>query len=244
MNCWCEYIILKLKLGDVFMGIFLGIMIVLLFISIIGNFARAGKESEAKELYDIPANTKVITLKELNYNDIELPSNLTGYTSLIWKDDLNLYLVAKPMFCKDYGKVEIPISKIAYYTRIGDFYTVTKGGGSSITGAVAGGVIAGGAGAVVGSRKSVDTKEIDKRITVLKVIDYNGEEKIIKFSSESYDIFFGLIPDKEKSVSEPGTATQSNNIIDQIKRLAELKEQGILTEEEFNGKKEQLLARM
>ena len=36
----------------------------------------------------------------------------------------------------------------------------------------------------------------------------------------------------------------SSDVPDQIKKLAELKEQGILTEDEFQSKKQQLLSKM
>lgn len=44
--------------------------------------------------------------------------------------------------------------------------------------------------------------------------------------------------------SQTSTTIQSNDIPTQIKKLAELKEAGILSEEEFNSKKAELLARM
>lgn len=44
--------------------------------------------------------------------------------------------------------------------------------------------------------------------------------------------------------SHVSSETKTESIPDQIKKLSELKDQGILTEEEFNSKKKELLAKM
>ena len=50
--------------------------------------------------------------------------------------------------------------------------------------------------------------------------------------------------DAEPSSSEPSSSEPTPDIPNQIRGLAELKDQGILTEEEFNAKKQDLLDRL
>ncbi|MDD7793714.1 SHOCT domain-containing protein [Clostridium sp. 'White wine YQ'] len=71
---------------------------------------------------------------------------------------------------------------------------------------------------------------------------------IIKAKSQNNKIKDELIEDNsEKHIQSDesiNNETDKDNIIDLIKELAELKEQGILTEEEFSEKKKELLARL
>ena len=81
---------------------------------------------------------------------------------------------------------KIPLSNIISFNRIGDMYTetnITGGGGRevSVTGALVGGILAGGAGAAIGGRKKVrdvksTTTVVDKRTTILE-IDYKGKSE-------------------------------------------------------------------
>ncbi len=96
-------------------------------------------------------------------------------------------------------------------------------------------------GILIGGKRKVKTinKEIDNRKTYLYYLDNN-----LIFSSSAYDIFLKLLPQKELSYIQNNkilNSEQENNIYDDIKKLAELKEKGILTEEEFNSKKQLLL---
>lgn len=173
----------------------------------------------------------------------------------IWKEGCNLNF-ANSYNTGQCSKKSIDIENIISYNIIGDAYTETNviGGGSSLTGAVVGGVIAGGAGAVVGSRRGIRTenKRIDNRKTV---ITYNedGTIKNIFFSPETYEILLRLIPEKDinflKSNINPSASNQgkediSNDAYNKIRELAKLKADGILTEEEFNSKKKILLAKI
>lgn len=149
--------------------------------------------------------------------------------------------------CK--GGVEIPIKDIKSFLRQGDVYTETNisgggGGGSSIKGAIIGEVIAGPVGAVVGSRKANDpikteNKVVDKRLTIL---EYYCDNKLnyMFFSSNSYNIFLDLIPFKEINFVNRED-TNDSKIYDKLRKLAKLKDDGILTEEEFISKKKCLL---
>lgn len=128
--------------------------------------------------------------------------------NFIWRDENSLHLL--PVLEYDnfstensYKKITFPLSSIEYFSPQGDLSVETNvkgsGGGSSITGAVLGGLIAGDVGAIIGSRKEVkiETEHIkhDTRCTVLSVITLEGR-KIIKFDLQALQILQYLIPEK------------------------------------------------
>jgi hypothetical protein len=95
---------------------------------------------------------------------------------------------------------KIDIGRIKYYKIDGQkrYETKISGGGSSIGGAIVGGAIAGVAGAVIGSRKNIESKEVehDERKIILV---YLKDEKIVKESfvySDFIHVFEKLIPEK------------------------------------------------
>ncbi|HDK7157800.1 TPA: SHOCT domain-containing protein [Clostridium botulinum] len=226
---------------------------VLLIICIFGAIIATinGKNSKIKHQgkYNLPKedkNLETVHIIDIEYNGICVNNNIEFIEySYIWKDEYNIYIVPNEIAQKNFDKIQIPINRIIYFTRIGDCYTSTHGGGSRLGGAVAGAVIAGETGAMIGSRKKVETKLVDKRITILKVLDKN--EKIIKFKSEDYDAFLKLIPEKEKDLQCRDGINIENNIdinIQAIHKLDELRKEGILSEEEFSLKKKQILEKI
>ncbi|KMT21514.1 SHOCT domain-containing protein [Clostridium cylindrosporum] len=209
--------------------------------------------------HKIPKNKKINTVivKQSDVNELKEKCRY-----IMWKECDKLHFVFEKYINYDVPKVEIPIDQITTFQIQGDMYTETnisggeiKGGGSSIGGAVAGAVLAGGVGAVVGSRKKIEgtpitseTNIVDNRETILEF--YNNEDKLsyIFLDNNAYKILLKLIPEKEinfnKHRIESNNTNSSNNVYDEIKKLAELKDQGIITEEEFNEKKQELLKRI
>lgn len=169
-----------------------------------------------------------------------------------WKDENNLNIVSLPTIHSNSEKLDfyfelnaaIDIAKINYYTIQGDKYAITdiQGGGSSLGKAVVGGAIAGGAGAVIASRNEIKstTDVVDDRRTMIYYEDGN-EKSIIVFSSSAYEYLLKTLPEKEYSfvMSQQNNKTTSNVL--ELEQLAELRDRGILTEEEFSVKKKQLL---
>lgn len=76
-----------------------------------------------------------------------------------------------------------PLKNIRYYRLLGQKYITAEingGGGSSIKGAIIGGLIAGGTGAVIGSRKAVD--EINGKSIV------HDEQKVLLYDNNSNQV--------------------------------------------------------
>jgi hypothetical protein len=94
----------------------------------------------------------------------------------------------------------IKISDIEVYYLEGEvnYKTFQSGGGFNLKGAIIGGVIAGGIGAIIGSRKetTINSVTVDKREVNLI---YKSESKVIKekFPYEFIDAFNQLIPEKD-----------------------------------------------
>lgn len=128
-----------------------------------------------------------------------------------------------------------------------------KGGGVSLGGAVVGGAIAGPVGAIIGGRKKVKSKPIKTETVVTdtrKVVLCFKENEIREQMLLGYYIYEKLCticPDKNADTYKVIEQKENAGIEDiptQIKKLADLKEQGILTEEEFTQKKTELLGKM
>ena len=166
---------------------------------------------------------------------------------------------------------KIKYDDIFFYAREGDFYIKTdvrgSGGGSDYGRAFVGGILFGGAGAIVASRQDVQinttTTEVDKRDTRL-FYKYNNKIIDAHFSSDTYEIFRNLLPDKDAKVIErlsksiPEKADKIASTVDRteekgsilgieddvytkLDKLNALKEKGIITEEEYGEKKRKLL---
>jgi len=132
-----------------------------------------------------------------------------------WTDNANLFFA--PAFnssitFKCGGAIKIPFINIKSFSRQGDSYNevhITGGGGgggagSSIKGAIVGGIIAGEAGAIIGSRKKInpinpiktENRFIDKRQTIIEM-SYGRNDSYLFFDSDIYDKLLKIIPNKE-----------------------------------------------
>lgn len=94
-------------------------------------------------------------------------------------------------------------------------------------------------------------KKKRKEITNYVVLTYteNEIENTILFQTKTAGAFASsIMKARQEYATEHPQAGQNNNVTadipSQIKKLSELREQGILTEEEFNNKKKELLSKM
>lgn len=176
--------------------------------------------------------------------------NMSGRMNF-WKKEETICLLD----ADEFHGIDISIKDIKYYRLIGQKYVTTEisgggGGGSSIKGAVIGGLIAGDVGAIVGSRKAVEevkgTSTIHDEQVVL--LYSNDLKQVMQFSSNAYAIFTKLIPEKDYEVVIQSNNEQMNvtvdntrNNADAIREYKKLLEEGIITQEEFDKKKKELL---
>lgn len=148
-------------------------------------------------------------------------------------------------------------SDIIDFELLEDEESITKGG---LGRAVAGGVLFGGVGAVVGGvtghkkHKSVcnnlkikiTVNNINKPTVYINLINTATKKDSFTYKA-SYNAAQEVLSTLQlicNNLEQQNNIQSSESIPDQIKKLAELKEQGILTEEEFTKKKTELLAKM
>jgi hypothetical protein len=236
------------------------------------HLARISKVDEIGKYYstimnsiDIPDKSSLLVYKSGTNTNFDL---LRG-TVYCWKNNTDLcFFPDKPNydniveFTEDNIKiVKISIDQIEYFSTRGEQYRETKisgggGGGSSLGGAIVGGAIAGGAGAIIGSRKGVESikSEVvthDTRETYINYFDDNGQRQSLVFDISAQQALNDLIPEKEYEIvsaiktndliHKEMNKGEGTSIVDQIRELAKLKDEGILTEQEFAEKKSQLL---
>lgn len=164
--------------------------------------------------------------------------------------------------------LKIPLDNIIYFKEIGKVDYLAKvnggkinGGGVNIDGALAGGMIFGAAGAIVGSQLGTEIKStginttvetVDTRQVSLCYKDSNDKIAEEIYPYEVFDFLMKVIPEKEitivnlesqkeKTLSVSKESSQSNNRFEEIKKFKELLDCGIITEEEFQVKKAELL---
>jgi hypothetical protein len=253
---------------QIMLGVFIFIIIglVLVFINIkaekYDNIKKEEKEEYNRRYMEdnnIPENAILLCCTNIVVNQIILEENWSVFA---WKDNniLNFYGTND---CNGVRKISIPIEYIQFYTRNGDckVENIVEGGGVSVGKAIIGGIVGAiigvvlmgtvgmfigfGIGALLTGRNKVTTtnKEIDNRKTYLNYLE-NNENKRMVFTSRDFDELLKLIPEKEMSYIENNKIIESesqNDTYKDIEKLAELRDKGILTEDEFNNKKKLLL---
>lgn len=171
---------------------------------------------------------------------------------------------------KNGNKRLVPFNKIMSVEIIEDSKTLSsKSSIRTIGGAVVGGVIAGGAGAVVGglSGNSTDKKKVSALNVKIVVRDVNNPNLIIPcFDAQTMcnakeiktegmfadlyrqavsqanriaDMISVIIDSEDKKVET--IPNNNSSTADELAKLADLKSKGVLTEEEFNEEKRKLL---
>ena len=164
------------------------------------------------------------------------------------------------------------IIEVSYEENGSQLYT--KSAGRTIGGAIVGGFLMGGAGAVVGGlsgaskqnkeienmdikillRSTIRTscvlhfKDVDRVLKTKEDADRKLYEKYVKNANQAKDVL-SVIIDNAKQVStptaqpiaQPVVAPASSSVADELAKLAKLKADGILTDEEFQAQKSKLL---
>ena len=164
------------------------------------------------------------------------------------------------------------IIQVSYEENGSQLYT--KSAGRTIGGAIVGGVLMGGAGAVVGglsgaSKQNKEIRNMDIKILlrstsrtscvlhfkdvdrVLKTKDEADRklyETYLKNANQAKDVLSVIIDDAKQAsapiaqpIPQPVVAPASSSVADELAKLAKLKADGILTDEEFRVQKSKLL---
>lgn len=165
----------------------------------------------------------------------------------------------KVAICKLVNPLEIDIinfSNIIECKIIEDSNVISQGG---VGRAIVGGAIAGGTGAIVGAntRKSksvvsnfsvqIITNEIGNSLHSADLINFqldktnNLYNQAVNFSNNVYAIVQSIVSNNDFATNESG---KSENHIEKLEKLAELKEKGIITEQEFEESKKKILSKL
>ena len=164
------------------------------------------------------------------------------------------------------------IIEVSYEENGSQLYT--KSAGRTIGGAIVGGVLMGGAGAVVGGlsgaskqnkeienmdikillRSTIRTscvlhfKDVDRVLKTKEDADRKLYETYVKNANQAKDVLSVIIDDAKQAsvpIAQPITqsvvAPASSSVADELAKLAKLKADGILTDEEFQAQKSKLL---
>jgi len=192
------------------------------------KYSLSGKEAKVKCIDGTIINNQIINKLLIFWSE----SNSFCFLNNDYHDDLGLY--------------KIQFNDIICFSRYGDFYTSmnVKGGDSSFGGAALGYLIAGPAGAIIGSRNSIhsETTVHDKRETLVFIRE-NNEEKYLYLDPNFYDVLMHSIPSKEINIMAKKEKSHEDNInkVEKIRKLGELKEKGYIDESEFIKLKSELI---
>ena len=235
----------------------------------------------ADEYHGLMAVVEKGKLYAFNYINIEKLQEKVGLESTISVKNAGNYMFVMDSFFKvlviigrDMMHKTLSYSDIieVSYIENGD-QLFTKSTGRTVGGAIVGGVLMGGAGAVVGGlsgntkqNKVVNNMDIkillrstEETTCILHFMDSSNPlktkeasdktlyEEFLKNANEAKDLLSVIIDDAKQALppvapvmSQPVT-TQPSSVADELAKLAKLKADGILTEEEFMSQKAKLL---
>ena len=158
----------------------------------------------------------------------------------------------------DNNIIHIKYENIKFFTKDGTVtYTnqmINKGKNISVSGAVIGGLIAGDAGAIIGSRKDANQFEnVTVRHDDTQTYIYYGTNddniKVINIKGDNfYRSLLQLIPEKNYETvmhnmqnSSQQQYEENTDIKSKLKQLKVMYEEGLIVEDEYNSKKSELL---
>lgn len=170
--------------------------------------------------------------------------DISGKSLVAWQEENGINFVNRE-YKNDIGIVKLNLDDIVCFSRYGDFYTSLNisGGDSSYGRAAMGYLLAGAAGAIIASRNSISsrTEVHDNRETLIFINEGEGE-KYLFFEPDFYDFLMHIIPSKEINHKVNVEAkTKNSSKLDELNKLAELKEKGIIDELEFSKLKNELI---
>lgn len=218
---------------------------------------KRAKEQQKRELLDF-INKRPSTLGN-NYKEVKyFEANHNKMYSFIVSEEKQLLEINYKIYnFKDVLDFKVVDNEEVVYTPAQ--YSTTTNTGSMIGRAIVGGLVSGGVGAIIGgataSKETVQTVNSSsithhdfKIILYLNKLHNSKEELAIGDDvNKTQEISSLLTYVLNKKISSQTDKKEKNNpsantsIADELLKLANLKEKGILTEEEFNAQKQKLL---
>ena len=137
--------------------------------------------------------------------------------------------------------ITIPLKSILYYEERGDLYqhAIVSGGGSRYDALT---------DATVSEPIKTQIVSEDYRIVELTFKNQEGEIESLEFEHDAYEVFKKVMPMKDirkiqslKAVQSKTSPKRPSSVKKQIKQLNELKEEGLITEEEYAKRREKIL---
>lgn len=161
-------------------------------------------------------------------------------------------------------KMMIEVDKVIYYEEKGQVFdkqiVTSSGGGVNVAGAIVGDMLFGTAGAILGGRRPtrINTSYVkqDERYIELYYYTEEGEIAMLPLPHGLYGTFKQYIPNKDYkivSLNTPGSLAtpkqeqlpdNSSSALDKIKELKQMLEMELITQDEFDKKKQEILSNM
>lgn len=192
--------------------------------------------------------------------------SVIGNYHFIMDDFFNILVIITPSSYEIFNYSDI--IEVSYEENGKQIYS--KSAMRTVGGAIVGGALMGGAGAVVGglsgtTNKNIEVKDMDIKILLRStqkstcVLNFNDSRRILKTEEENKlyekykknannakDIISVIIDKVKQGVMTSichgvAQSVKHSNVVDEIAKLAKLKADGFLTEEEFNAQKAKLL---
>ena len=227
---------------------FIIIIVVVLVGALISGLIASSKESKEE------GEVRKAAISKIKSGFIE--------TAVINDDDARLYFsiddISNEIFCySNYKEIRFKYEDIINVEVVEDDVTISDKS-VSLGGALAGGLLAGGIGAVVGGSsmgKTASTKKIAKLVVRIRLRNCSVNSFDVncfhyyesypyaasyKNAQEVYDCLV-VAMDKVRPKTEEPKVSSSKSTIDELRELAELKQQGLITEEEFSTMKAKII---
>ena len=122
---------------------------------------------------------------------------------------------------------------------------------SAVGKAVAGAVLPGLMGKVAGAALDATLGSASRQPRTIRVDWVDGKQSLVRLPEKLFVHLSVVLKDRQAAAAHPvtpghvaATPAPQLDVADQIVRLAQLRDQGVLTEEEFTSKKSELLARL
>ena len=248
----------KLTEAGVFFLIFFGIFAIIIGALVVGLIRTNRKTKERQEK---AINTAISENNDINATKVFRGEGTNSYYLAIddSKEKILYVFDGLKVLCdfKDIVAVEI--------LEDGAVTTSSKSVAGTVGGAIIGGVIAGGVGAIVGGttgKSSSHTQVLSLKVHVLvrnqpvqsfDISCYSGDGNEEKFtymrvyeaaSKRAHDLFdaFKLIIDKS-SANNSSQESSTKNTVEELKEIAELLKQGVISEEEFSKMKQRIISK-